>query len=579
MATAAEAARARMRERLRFLYGADIGDRTFATLGRLLDQTPPKPRTRPPEDRFDERDVVLIIYGDSLLADDLPPLAALRRFAERHLSGLVSTIHILPFSPYSSDYGFSVIDYEQVRPELGGWDDVSALGRRFGLMFDLVLNHVSAHSPWFQAFLRGAAPYDDFFITVDPALDVSEVTRPRTTPLLTQVETVSGLCHVWTTFGPDQVDLNYASPAVLLRMIEVLLGYVERGASLVRMDAVGYLWKEIGTNCIHLRPTHEVVKLFRDVLDVVAPDVAIVTETNVPHSDNISYFGNGHDEAQMVYQFPLAPLVLHALASGDARRLSAWASGLEPPSAETTFFNFEASHDGIGVVPAKGYLSDDDVRGLAARVEAHGGAVSYKTNPDGSESPYELNATLFDALSDPHDRSEPWETKCGRFLCSQAIMLALAGVPGIYLHSLFGSHNDRAGFERSGWKRDLNHEQLRLADVERRLADPSSEAARVFAGYVTLLRARRTHPAFHPNAPQAILALGPSVFGLRRGPQNGEVVVALHNVSGAPASVDPTPLGLPTRAPWHDLLADEQVVADRQLILEPYAVRWLATRA
>jgi sucrose phosphorylase len=576
--------RERMRQRLRFLYGQEAVDAAYGALGRVLDDftassaggvAPPDPA-----DRFDQSDAVLITYGDTFLPDGSPdvgrPLEALRAFAERHLSGLVSAIHILPFCPYSSDYGFSVIDYEQVNLELGTWDDVEAIGQRFALMIDVVVNHCSSQSAWFQAFLRGEPPYDQYFITVDPATDLSGVTRPRTTPLLTKVETASGPAWVWTTFGPDQVDLNYANPAVLLRMIEVVLGYVRRGATLMRMDAVGYLWKEIGTSCIHLPQTHEIVKLYRDVLDEVAPHVAIVTETNVPHADNVSYFGDGHDEAQMVYQFPLAPLVLHALATGDASRLTGWADGLETPSDATTFFNFLASHDGVGVVPARGILSDEEVAALAARVRAHGGEVSNKTNPDGTESPYELNATFFDIVSDPNDSSESWETKRDRFLCSQAIMLAMGGVPGIYVHSLLGSHNDQEGYARSGWRRDLNHERLALSEIERRLDDPTSEMARVFAGYRRLLEARRAQPAFHPGAPQAILDVGPDLFAVRRGPRDGQTLWALQNVTPSTVTVDASTLGIDGATDLRDVLTNIAVDVSSPIEVGPYSVRWIA---
>ena len=576
--------RARMRERLQYLYGETIGDRAFDDLTRLLDAFPVRPGTGSAAAAapFAEADALLITYGDTFLADDATPLAALRDFAERHLDGLVSTIHILPFFPYSSDYGFSVIDYERVNPTLGTWDDVEALGQRFNLMFDFVANHCSAEGPWFQGFLRGDAPYDGYFIVTDPAADLRGVTRPRTSPLLTPVETANGPVHVWTTFSADQVDLNYANPAVLLRMVEVVLTYVERGATMLRLDAIGYLWKEIGTSCIHLPQTHEIVKLFRDVLDDVAPDVAIVTETNVPHADNVSYFGNGYDEAQMVYQFPLAPLVLHTMFTGDASKLSGWAASLETPSDRTTFFNFEASHDGIGVIPARGILTESEVQALADRVQQHGGQVSYKTNPDGSESPYELNATLFDILSDPNDASEPWERKRDRFLCSQAIMLALAGVPGIYVHSLFGSHNDHAGFARSGWKRDLNHEQLSLPEVEARLADSESETARVFAGYRQLLAVRRAQPAFHPAAPQKVIDVHRGTFAIVRGPRNGQTIVAIHNVKNTEALIPLDILGLHSESEAgavYDLLAETPLGPTWTLHLPPYGVRWLATTA
>jgi glucosylglycerate phosphorylase len=598
------ARRARMRRRLRALYGDEGGDRAFGDLKRLLARVGPavgatrRARGGPAPDAgsgavlpFDEADAVLITYGDTFLYErppehgpatppdpDRAPLRALADVAERRLAGLVSTIHVLPFFPYSSDYGFSVVDYERVDAALGTWGDVARLAARFKLMVDFVLNHISAESAWFRAFLRAEPPYDRYFIVADPDADLRGVTRPRTTPLLTPVETAAGRRHVWTTFSADQVDLNYAEPAVLLRMIEVLLGYVERGADLIRMDAVGYLWKRLGTSCIHLPETHEVVKLFRDVLDDVAPGVAIVTETNVPHRDNVAYFGDGSDEAHMVYQFPLAPLVLHALAIGDATRLAGWAATLEAPSAGTTFFNFLASHDGIGVVPATGILTPDEVAMLAERVRAHGGEVSYKTNPDGSESPYELNATWFDALSDPRDAGEPFATKLDRFICSQAIMLALPGVPGIYVHSLFGSRNDRAGYARSGWKRDLNHERLVLGELEGRLDDPASETARVFARYGALLRARRAQPAFHPNAPGRPLALDPRVLAVLRGPRGGQSILALHNVSAEPVALDLAGAARPgdEGAALADVLGGPAATPGAPFSLPPYGVAWLA---
>ena len=568
-----------MRERLRFIYGREVGDRTFDELERLLESFRERLPVRAARGgRFDQQDSVLITYGDSILAPGRRPLAALKDFADRYLAGLVSTIHVLPFFPYSSDYGFSVIDYLEVNPELGDWSDVERLGERFKLMVDFVLNHVSAEGGWFEAYRRGEAPYEGFFVEVEPGTDLAGVTRPRTTPLLTPFETARGERLVWTTFSADQVDLNWANPAVLLRMVDVMLTYVERGADLLRMDAVGYLWKEVGTSCIHLPRTHAVVKLFRDILDAVAPRVAIVTETNVPHLDNISYFGDGHDEAQLVYQFPLAPLVLDAFARGRADRLSGWVADLAPPSDETTFFNFLASHDGIGVVPARGLLGEAEVDELVRRTLAHGGQVSYKTNPDGSESPYELNVTFFDALSNPGDTSEGWTTKLERFACSQAILLALAGVPGIYIHSLFGSHSDQAGYAQSGWKRDLNHARLQLGLLQRRLADRGTETAQVFQRYARLLAVRRTQPAFHPAAPQQVLDLDRAVFGLRRGPRNGQVILALHNVSGSPRQVDPQALGIRRDQQWEDLLAERLVDAEQPLVLAPYGQAWLACR-
>lgn len=525
-------------ERLRRLYGEQEGDRTAAILrGRLEDWRTrhgrPGTRRRP-----DQSDVVLITYGDTLEGEG-PPLETLRTFAGAHLRDLVSGIHVLPFFPWSSDYGFAIKDYLEVDPALGTWDDVEALARDFDLMVDFVCNHLSAEGGWFASYLQGHVPERDYFLSADPEADLSKVVRPRTTPLLTRFETTSGPRWLWTTFSPDQVDLDYHQTSLLLRVLGVLLTYVQHGATRIRLDAVGYLWKEVGTTCIHLPQTHELVKLFRDLLDEVAPGVALVTETNVPHADNVRYFGDGHDEAQMVYQFPLAPLVLDAFRRGDATRLAGWARELSTPSADTTFFNFLASHDGIGLVPARGLLSTAEIEALADQVRRHGGQVSMKSDPGGGESPYELNATLFDALSDP---AQPWPLRRDRFLAAQSIMLALAGVPGIYVHSLFGSRNDYAAYQRSGWARDLNHGHLGVPSLEAALADGATETAQVFAGMSALLRARRAHPAFDPASPQALPDAPPGVLAIRRGSEGAAGALCLVNLTDRTVAVDPEAL-------------------------------------
>jgi len=506
----------------------------------LTEQAASSPRL--PHGRLTERDAILITYGDQLSEPGPPPLHTLAAFLDDHLRDVISGVHILPCFPYSSDDGFSVIDYRQIDPNLGDWDDVAALGERYRLMFDFVANHVSQHSAWFAAFRRGEAPYRDYFLVVAPHADLSQVVRPRSWPLLTPVETSGGIRHVWTTFSADQIDLNYANPQVLLEMTDVLLGYVAHGVEIIRLDAIAYLWKTIGTPCIHLSQTHTVVKLWRAVLDAVAPSVLLITETNVPHADNISYFGDplvetgSTDEAQMVYNFSLAPLTLHALQTGDATTLSAWAAALKPPSPSATFFNFIASHDGIGVLPASGILDEAQVQGLVERTLAHGGQVSYKANPDGSASVYELNITLYDFLNDPASPDPALDVR--RFLASQAILLSLAGVPGIYVHSLFGSRNCHDCYVETGQPRSLNRRKFDRAELEATLANPAAHAGRVFDGYRCMLRLRREEPAFHPAGGQQVLDLGPAVFAvLRTPPGAGRPVMCLVNVSPDPQTV------------------------------------------
>jgi glycosidase len=578
-------------DHLTFLYGAErapaLLERLRAILARFRQRNPQlcaAGERFAPYERLTERDAILITYGDQVTEPGKPPLQTLAELLKKYVKGIVNGIHILPFFPYSSDDGFSVIDYTVVNPDFGTWADIERLGRNFRLMFDAVINHISAHSGWFQEFLKGNPEFADYFIVVEEGTDLSQVVRPRALPLLTSVQTVHGEQLVWTTFSADQIDLNYANPEVLLRIIEILLFYVERGAEIIRLDAIAYLWKKIGTPCIHLEETHRVVNLFRAVFDAVAPHVMLITETNVPHEENISYFGDGTDEAQMVYQFPLAPLVLNAFHSGSARHLSEWAATLEAPSDTTTFFNFLASHDGVGVTPALGILSGKEIQELVEKTKALGGYVSYRANSDGTQSVYELNISYFDALSDPR-AAEPLDLQTRRFLASQAIMLALVGVPGIYVHSLFGSRSYHAGVEQTGHYRSINRETFHRSDLERELANPASLRNRVFYPYLHLIRTRTAHRAFHPNGPQQVLSVHPALFVLlRTAPDGSTSLLCIHNVSNAeqPFQVDLDSLLFPCPGKVRDLITGATFPVDASgnltLDLAPYQVLWLTGR-
>ncbi|WP_216361490.1 sugar phosphorylase [Candidatus Chloroploca asiatica] len=554
-----ETSQNRIEALLASLYGADVGQLTSQRLLTMLQayaiRCPQHSPARPADERLTADDIILITYGDQFRKPDHTPLQSLASALDGPFAAIVSGVHLLPFYPYTSDDGFSVVDYTAVDPALGTWDDIEALRARYRLMFDAVVNHISASSTWFRDLLAGVPGAEERFLSLDPNTDLRQVTRPRVSPLLTPFKTPTGVRHIWTTFSADQIDLNFANPELLLEMTAVLLEYVAKGASLIRLDAIGYLWKEVGTRCIHLPQTHQVVQLWRAILDHVAPDVLLITETNVPHADNVSYFGDGSNEAQLVYQFPLAPLVLHSFATGDARQLSGWAAGLSLPSSTTTFFNFLASHDGIGVVPATGILSQAEIGALCGQIESHGGRVSYKSNPDGSQSPYEINSTWFDALSDPAS-DEPMTRKIDRFIASQAIMLALQGVPGVYIHSLVGSGNYHPGLQASGIHRRLNREKWDLAELTARLADPTRREGTVLARMAHLIRTRRAAPAFHPNGSQQIHDLDPAIFAVERhAPDGSQRILCLHNVSATTRQIT-----LPTGT---------------TCTLEPYQVRWL----
>lgn len=553
-----------IRNHLAFLYGErNAGDLTSA-VEQLVGQFRVRIRNAPPADaRPTERDAMLITYGDQVRQSGEAPLRTLGSFLSRHVRGTISAVHILPFYPSSSDDGFSVMDYFAVDPALGDWDDVAALGAEFDLMFDAVFNHASAQGVWFRNFLAQKPGWETAFVTVEGEPDLSAVVRPRALPLLTEFEVAGVRRKVWTTFSADQVDVNFADPRMLLRVLEALLFYVEKGARYIRLDAIGFLWKRTGTTCIHLPETHVAIQLMRAVLDEIAPAVQLITETNVPHQDNISYFGDGTNEAQMVYNFALPPLVFHTMRTGDATALQNWARTLELPSREVTFFNFLASHDGIGLNPARGLLTPEEIDALVDTALAHNGCVSYKSLPDGSKAPYELNVNYFDALSNPLG-DEPDDVQIARFLAAHAIMFALRGVPGIYFHSLFGSRGDRAGAESSGIPRRINREKLVAATLEADLQDAGSRRRRVFDGMAAMLAARASHPAFNPFQPQDILEIRPELFVVRRG-SAGHEALAVVNVTSEPQD----PELPPECATWKPLLGQLGT-------LPPYGVLWLA---
>ncbi len=558
---------------LSFLYGAERAPQILERLQKIVDDY--RPRIPAPTRELTEEDSILITYGDQVQSSGENPLQTLGRFCNQYLNSIVSGIHILPFYPWTSDDGFSVADYRQVDPALGVWQDISRMQEHFRLMFDAVINHASVQHEWFQAFLRDEPRYRDYFIVVEGNPDLSQVVRPRALPLLTTFDTDSGPKRVWTTFSADQVDLNFQNPDLLLEIVDTLLLYVAQGAQLIRLDAIAFLWKEIGTSCLHLPQTHRIIRLFRSVLDEVAPHVVLITETNVPHRDNISYFGNGYDEAQMVYNFALPPLVLHAFYTGNSRTLSEWAAGLKLPSDRTTFFNFLASHDGIGVNPARGILSEEEIDAIVARVIQHGGLVSYKHVADGAQIPYELNINYFDALSDP-GAQEPLEIQVRRFMTAQAIMLALVGVPGIYFHSLFGSRSWHAGVDQTGRNRTINRQKFDLPDFESELSNDASLIHHVFQRYVQLLQARSTSPAFHPHGGQEVVDSGETVFALlRTSPDGSERVLCLHNISDQPQQIGDALKRMPafSSGQFIDLKTGHDM--NGSLDLEPYQTLWL----
>ncbi|MGK7952528.1 MAG: alpha-amylase family glycosyl hydrolase [Xenococcaceae cyanobacterium] len=529
-------------------------------------------------DKWSENNILLISYGDSILCESEKPLVTLDRFLTKYLLDTITGVHILPFFPYSSDDGFAVIDYLKVNSELGDWQDISAIAAKFNLMADLVINHVSSQSLWVEQFKKCQPPGCNYFIEVDPETDLSEVVRPRNSPLLAPVETSQGTKYVWATFGHDQIDLNFANPDVLLEFIKIILFYVKKGAKYIRLDAVGYLWKKMGTTCIHLHETHAVIRLLREILQMLDADIALITETNVPNRENLSYFGN-RDEAHMIYNFSLPPLLLNALLQGKSEHLKTWMMSMPPAPIGCAYFNFMASHDGIGVRPAEGLLAEKEYQQLLESMQKFGGQISMRKKADGSESPYEINISLFDALKGTVKGEDDWQIE--RFLCAQTIMMAIEGIPAFYLHSLLATPNDYEKMAKTGRNRSINRHQWDLAKLEALLADVNSPQSQIYRELCRRIKIRRRQQAFHPNATQYTLhPMNKALFAFwRQSRERDQSIFCVNNLSDRPQKLSLSDLNLVCIDPWFDLISGE-LMEDiyAKTSLKPYQSLWITNK-
>jgi sucrose phosphorylase len=531
----------------------------------------------PSNDLWTERDAILITYGNSIIDGTYKPLDLLHDFLLRRMKNVVNGVHILPFFPYTSDDGFAVSDFRAVNPQLGDWPDINRISEDFDLMSDLVLNHVSSQGHWFNSYRQGQEPYDKYFFEGSPDDDLNDVVRPRTTPLLQEVETVNGPRHVWCTFSHDQIDLDFRNPEVLLEFLRIIRLHVDNGVQIIRLDAVAFLWKEAGTSSIHLPQTHAIIKLMRLLCDFASEKIILLTETNVPKAENLSYFGQ-HDEAHAIYNFPLPPLILHAVMSGSAHYLRRWQSGMPPAPMGCAYLNFTASHDGIGMRPAEGILPVREQARMINTIKDVGGLVSMRTLPDGGEAPYEINTTYFEATAQTFGGKD--DHHFNRFICTQTIPMSLEGIPAFYIHSVLATPNDHAQVAHRGMNRGINRHRWDYPELNALLDDPASMQSRVLAALSDRLRLRAEQPAFHPNATQFTMPLGDSVFGVwRQSLDRRQSIFALHNVSDQPVALSHLSMNLIEDENWFDLLSDDAIDMGQEAVkLAPYQCRWISNR-
>ena len=528
-----------------------------------------------PADLWSQRDIALITYGDSIVDGGSKPLKVLRDFCEKWLANCVTWVHILPFFPWTSDDGFSVLDYSSVNQALGDWNDINDIATDYRLMADLVLNHCSSRSAWFDNFKQGIDPGRGYFFTKGSSFDVSRVVRPRTSDLTMPVVTWEGEQQVWCTFSHDQVDFDFSNPDVLLEFTRIIRLYLDRGVRIFRLDAVAFTWKRSGTTCINLPEAHDLVRLLRSLIEWVQPDAIIITETNVPNIENLAYFGQ-RDEAHCIYNFALPPLLIHTLVEADSSRITRWLMSMPPAILGTTYFNFLASHDGIGLRPVEGLLSEGELDSMIDRLQENGALLSWREHADGTRTVYEVNVSLFDAFK---HIGEAVDLTLERMILAHAILLGLEGVPAIYLHSFLATNNDLSRVENTGHNRAINRHQWALDELTGLLNDAKSQHARCLQAIKQLIDTRQGQPAFHPNATQFTLNCGRSIFGFwRQSPDRAQSIFCLYNVTPTSTTIAAASLNLVGSDSWRDLISGEIVdlfSENPTIELAPYQAVWL----
>lgn len=532
----------------------------------------------PYSNHWSEEDIILITYGDSIINEGETPLHTLKHFLDNTIKNTVNSVHVLPFFPYSSDDGFSVIDYSTVNESLGSWGDIQAISQDYRLMSDLVINHCSSRSLWFDNFVKGEGVGHDFFFTALPDDDLSEVVRPRTSPLLKEVETGNGKKFVWCTFSHDQVDFDFRNPEVLKAFVSIIKQYLNKGVSIFRFDAIAFLWKVVGTKSINLPQTHEIVRLLRTLIEAVKSDAVIITETNIPNTQNLTYFGNAN-EAHGIYNFSLPPLLLNTLLTGNCLYLKRWLMSMPPAQDGTIYFNFIASHDGIGLRPAEGLLDEEELNTLVETIESFGGKISWRTAANGDRNPYEMNISLYDAMQGTIRGKDQWNFE--RYICAHTIMLALEGVPGIYIHSLIGTQNDYEKLANTHHNRSINRRRWHQNVLEDALNDESLHHKSVLKTLTSLLAIRIKQPAFHPNATQFTLHFGLQLFGFwRQSKDRKHSIFCVSNISDKPLPLPLSELNLIITESWYELISGVEITeTTHTLTLEPYQTVWISNLA
>ena len=567
-------------KRLNFIYRSIISEEKTLEyskkINKLINIYKDKEPKNSTKDYWSENTILLITYADSISRGlSGKTLNDFGKFYKQYLEKFINSIHFLPFFPSSGDGGFSVKNHNDVDKAYGTWEDIQSLSKKANIMTDLVLNHSSSKGDWYKNFLDDKDPGKNYFYVVDKNYDCSKVVRPRDHDLLTEIELQNKKKFLWCTFSHDQIDLNFKNPDVLLEFIKLILKLSSYGIKIFRLDAVAFIWKQPGTTCLNLSQTHEIIKLLRDIVDQLDKNLIIVTETNLPKQENLSYFGK-NDEAHWIYNFSLPPLIVNTFLFEDSVALTKWSMKMPPAQLGNAYLNFIASHDGIGMRPAEGILSDKEIKKMLQRLKKNGSKFSMRKLSNNEEKVYEANISLFNALQFT-DSDLKGKFALKRFIAAHCIILAIEGVPAFYFNSLFATKNDEETFANTGVKRNLNRYKWHYSTLVDLIKTNNTIEKNCYEIFKKLISIRKIQPAFHPNATQFTLNLNKNIFAVwRQSRDRKQSIFALTNVSSKTIKLNTNKINLIDDEQWFDLLSQETKITDDQYIkLMPFQSLWI----
>ena len=567
-------------KRLNFIYRSIISEEKTLEyskkINKLINIYKDKEPKNSTKDYWSENTILLITYADSISRGlSGKTLNDFGKFYKQYLEKFINSIHFLPFFPSSGDGGFSVKNHNDVDKAYGTWEDIQSLSKKANIMTDLVLNHSSSKGDWYKNFLDDKNPGKNYFYVVDKNYDCSKVVRPRDHDLLTEIELQNKKKFLWCTFSHDQIDLNFKNPDVLLEFIKLILKLSSYGIKIFRLDAVAFIWKQPGTTCLNLSQTHEIIKLLRDIVDQLDKNLIIVTETNLPKQENLSYFGK-NDEAHWIYNFSLPPLIVNTFLFEDSVALTKWSMKMPPAQLGNAYLNFIASHDGIGMRPAEGVLSDKEIKKMLQRLKKNGSKFSMRKLSNNEEKVYEANISLFNALQFT-DSDLKGKFALKRFIAAHCIILAIEGVPAFYFNSLFATKNDEETFANTGVKRNLNRYKWHYSTLVNLIKTNNTIEKNCYEIFKKLISIRKIQPAFHPNATQFTLNLDKNIFAVwRQSRDRKQSIFALTNVSSKTIKLNTNKINLIDDEQWFDLLSQETKITDDQYIkLMPFQSLWI----